>query len=145
MIVLSSDKTSRELLDKRGGNYSDRPGTFIGQNIASGNNRLVLMVTLSCLCKCLILTDMQRYGDQWRMIHKMIHNILNIKAAVHYVPYQDVETRFLLSELVESPKDFLQHIRRTTYSISTQMIFGYRCINNKDPKLLQLFEVHSTS
>ncbi len=44
MIVLSSDQTVKDLLDKRSGIYSDRPDMFIGQKIASGNLRLVVMV-----------------------------------------------------------------------------------------------------
>ncbi|KAK1466422.1 hypothetical protein CCUS01_01272 [Colletotrichum cuscutae] len=124
MIVLSSDTTVKEVLDKRSGNYSDRPDMFIGQKVASGDLRLVVM----------------RYGDNWRMIHRMMHNILNIKAAVTYVPYQDLENKILLNDLLETPSDFLQHIRRFTYSLSTQMIYGYRCTDNHDPKLLQLFE-----
>ncbi|KAF7166314.1 hypothetical protein CNMCM6106_002172 [Aspergillus hiratsukae] len=124
MVVLSSDTVVKELLDKRSANYSDRPDMFIGQRIASGNLRLVVM----------------RYGDNWRMIHRMIHNFLNIKAAVTYVPYQDLENKFLLEGLLDTPDDLLRHIRRYTYSLSTQMIYGYRCVNNRDPNLLQLFE-----
>lgn len=45
MIVLSSDTVVKEVLDKRSGNYSDRPDMFIGQRIASGNLRLVVMVS----------------------------------------------------------------------------------------------------
>jgi hypothetical protein len=44
VIVLSSDEAVKEVLDKRSGNYSDRPDMFIGQKIASGDLRLVLMV-----------------------------------------------------------------------------------------------------
>lgn len=45
-IVLSGDTDIKELLDKRGNIYSDRPEMFIGQKIASGNLRLVLMVSI---------------------------------------------------------------------------------------------------
>lgn len=45
MIVLSSDTTVKEVLDKRSGNYSDRPDMFIGQKVASGDLRLVVMVS----------------------------------------------------------------------------------------------------
>lgn len=75
------------------------------------------------------------------MIHKMVHNILNIKSAITYVPYQDLENKILLDSLLDTPEDLLSHIRRFTYSLSTQMIFGYRCVDNKDPNLLQLFSV----
>lgn len=75
------------------------------------------------------------------MIHRMIHNILNIKAAMTYVPYQDLENKVMLTGLLDSPADFLNHIRRFTYSLSTQMIFGYRCSDKYDPNLQQLFSV----
>jgi hypothetical protein len=44
MIVLSSDEAVKDLLDRRSGNYSDRPDMYIGQQIASGGLRLVVMV-----------------------------------------------------------------------------------------------------
>ncbi|GIZ40708.1 hypothetical protein CKM354_000403600 [Cercospora kikuchii] len=123
MIVLSSDEAVKDLLDRRSGNYSDRPNMFIGQTIASGGLRLVVM----------------RYGKFWRMIHKTIHNILNIKAAVTYVPYQDLENKIMLQGLLDQPEDFLAHIRRYTFSLSIQIIFGYRAPDTQDPNLLQLF------
>ena len=59
MIVLSSDVAVKELLDKRSGNYSDRPDMFIGQKVASGNLRLVVMVCdTSSRLRCL-KTDKQ--------------------------------------------------------------------------------------
>ena len=48
MIVLSSDVAVKEVLDKRSGNYSDRPDMLIAQKIASGNMRLVVMVSGFC-------------------------------------------------------------------------------------------------
>lgn len=75
------------------------------------------------------------------MIHKVIHNILNIKAAVTYVPYQDLENKLLLVDLIGSPDHFLSHIRRFTFSLSTQIIFGFRCPDMKDSRLQQLFWV----
>ncbi|KAJ5659297.1 cytochrome P450 oxidoreductase [Penicillium longicatenatum] len=124
MILLSSDTAVKDLLDKRSGNYSDRPDMFIAQKIASGNLRMVVM----------------RYGENWRMIHRTIHSFLNIKAAVSYVPYQELESTFLLGDLLDTPNDLLHHIRRFTHSLSTQMIYGYRCVNKNDPNLRQLFE-----
>ena len=83
----------------------------------------------------------QRYGKTWRMIHRMIHNILNINAAVTYVPYQDFENKMMLTGFLDSPQKFLEHLRRYTFSLSTQIILGYRCPNIQDPNLQQLFWV----
>lgn len=77
------------------------------------------------------------------MIRKMVHNILNIKAAKSYVPYQDLENKQMLCGLLDQPESFVDHIRRYTNSLTTQMVFGFRTISIDDPKLKQLFEVYS--
>ncbi|KAI1613495.1 cytochrome p450 monooxygenase [Exophiala viscosa] len=122
-IILSSDVAIKDLLDKRGGIYSDRPDMFISQRVASGGHRLVVM----------------RYGETWRLIHKLVHNILNINVAEKYVPYQDLENKFLLQGLLDHPDDLFNQIRRFSYSVSTQLIFGFRCPSFDDPMLERLF------
>jgi hypothetical protein len=44
-IILSSDASVRDLLDKRSNIYSSRPDMYMGQEIASGGLRLVTMVS----------------------------------------------------------------------------------------------------
>jgi cytochrome P450 len=73
------------------------------------------------------------------MIRKIVHNNLNIKAARSYVPYQDLENKAMLVGLLEKPDLFVDHIRRYTNSLTTQMIFGFRTTSIDDPKLKQLF------
>ncbi|KAL1961759.1 hypothetical protein VTN77DRAFT_1085 [Rasamsonia byssochlamydoides] len=123
MIVLSSDQAVKDLLDKRSNIYSSRPEMYLGQ-VVSGGLRVLLM----------------EYGDTWRMIRKMLHNILNIKAAKSYVPYQDLENKQMLCGFLDQPDLFIDHIRRYTNSLTTQMVFGFRTISIDDPKLKQLFE-----
>lgn len=73
------------------------------------------------------------------MIRKIIHNNLNIVAAKTYVPYQDLENKAMLVGLLETPELFIDHIRRYTNSLTTQMVFGFRTTSIHDPKLKQLF------
>lgn len=77
------------------------------------------------------------------MIRKLVHNILNIKAARSYVPYQDLENKQMLHGLMSEPDLFIDHIRRYTNSLTTQMVFGFRTTGIDDPKLKRLFEVYS--
>lgn len=77
------------------------------------------------------------------MIRKMVHNILNIKAAKSYVPYQDLENKMMLCGFLDEPNEFVGHIRRYTNSLTTQMVFGFRTLSMNDPKLIQLFDVSS--
>lgn len=45
-VVLSSDVAVKEVLDKKGSMYSDRPEMYISQEVASGGHRLVIMVSI---------------------------------------------------------------------------------------------------
>ena len=91
-----------------------------------------------------VISDlMQKYGPQWRKQHKMVHNILNAKAAVTYVPYQDLENKNMLLGLLDEPDQFVKHLQRYAVSLTTQMVFGFRTSAIDDPKVAQLFEVRS--
>ncbi|MCJ1364843.1 hypothetical protein MMC16_003960 [Acarospora aff. strigata] len=114
MIVLSSDQVVKDLLDKRSAIYSDRLDMYIGQKLCSGDLRFLMM----------------RYGPTWRMFRKMMHQ----------VPYQDLENKQMLYEMLEDPTHFLEHIRRYSNSLTTSMVFGWRTTTSDDPKMVQLFE-----
>ncbi|KAK0622035.1 cytochrome P450 [Bombardia bombarda] len=125
MIVLSSDQAVKDLLDKRSAIYSSRPESYIGQEILSGGLRPLLM----------------RYDQTWRMVRKLAHSVLNVRVARTYVPYQDLEVKSLLVELVDKPHDFINHLRRYTTSLTTQMTFGYRMPTSDDSRLLEMFDI----
>lgn len=79
------------------------------------------------------------------MIRKVVHNSLNIKAARAYVPYQDLENKAMLLAILEQPAFFIDHIRRYSNSLTTQMLFGFRTLSIDDPRLKQLFHVCSVT
>lgn len=124
LIVLSSDEAVKELLDRRSAIYSDRQDMYIGQTLCSRDLRLLML----------------KYGPTWRMMRTVCHKVLNVNAAKSYVPYQDLENKQMLFEILEQPDDFLQHIRRHTNSLTTQMTFGKRTTSHKDPNMQALFE-----
>jgi hypothetical protein len=124
---------------------------YMGQEVASGGLRLVTMVSnLTALPDGIrgvhsTSDPSQKYSALWRKMHKMIHNILNVRAAVTYVPYQDLENKRMLLDFLVKPAEFVGHIRRYTNSLTTQMIFGFRTVDSNDPKLKQLFHVSALS
>jgi hypothetical protein len=75
----------------------------------------------------------------------MMHNTLNIRTAVAYVPYQDLENKEMMLGFLNDPKDFVGHLRRFSSSLTTQMVFGFRTISRQDPRMLQFFKVCVTS
>ena len=54
----------------------------------------------------------------------MIHQLLNIEAAKSYVPYQILENKQMLYQMLEQPNRFLQNIRRYSNALTTSMVFG---------------------
>ncbi|KAK5937706.1 hypothetical protein PMZ80_009835 [Knufia obscura] len=124
LIVLSSDEAVKELLDKRSNNFSDRQEMYIGQTLCSGDLRLLMM----------------GYGPRWRNFRKMVHALLNISAAKSYVPYQVLENKQMLYEMLQQPDRFLQNIRRYSNALTTTMVFGWRTPTYEDAAMKQLFD-----
>ncbi|KAJ5155327.1 hypothetical protein N7492_008130 [Penicillium capsulatum] len=124
MILLSSDETVKDLLDKRSAIYSDRLEMYIGQTICSGGLRLLMMA----------------YGPTWRMFRKMIHGLLNVSVSSKYISYQMLENRQMLYEILTEPDDFLMHIRRYSNALTTTMLFGWRTPTYENMDMMQLFD-----
>ncbi|KAI1771735.1 cytochrome P450 [Hypoxylon cercidicola] len=129
MIVLNSDQAIKDLVDKRGSIYSSRPESYIGQDILSGGLRVLFMPN----------------NGTWKMVRKFVHRILGVAAARTYVPYQDLEIKAMLLDLLESPGDFMSHLRRYTTSLTTQMTFGFRTTNIQDPRFREAFDIFDQS
>lgn len=75
----------------------------------------------------------------------MMHNTLNIRTAVAYVPYQELESKEMMLGFLNDPKDFVGHLRRFSSSLTTQMVFGFRNISPQDPRMLQFLQVYITT
>lgn len=69
-----------------------------------------------------------------------MHGLLNVTASKSYVPYQVLENKQMLYELLTQPNDFVKHIRRYTNALTTSMVFGWRTPTYEDEKMKQLFE-----
>jgi cytochrome P450 len=124
MIMLSSDKAVKDLLDKKSNMYSHRQEMYIGQTLCSGDLRILMM----------------GYDARWRMCRKLVHSLLNISAAKSYVPYQMLENKQMLYEMITQPERCMYNIRRYTNSLTTTMVFGWRSSTYEDEKMMQLFD-----
>lgn len=124
LIVLSDRKVVKDLLDHRSTNYSSRPDQYVGQDLISGGYRTVFM----------------KYDDEWRLSRKMIHSLLNAKKAVDYVPYQELELKQMLSDMIDRPSAFHDHVRRYSTSLVTSFVFGWRSPSFNDPAVKQIYD-----
>ncbi|KIW87145.1 uncharacterized protein Z519_12256 [Cladophialophora bantiana CBS 173.52] len=120
VIILASGDMIKRLVDKRSGNYADRPALFM-QDIFE-HSRII----------------MRGYDDLWKVERKLYHQFLNSTKAARYTSYQDLETKQLCFDLLNRPQDFEALITRTTLSAATSMAYGFRVTNPDNPVMKEL-------
>ena len=74
----------------------------------------------------------------------MIHAFLNVKKSESYVPYQDLESKQMLFEMLTQPERFLDSLRRYAMSVTASIVFGFRILKFDDERLIHLFEILET-
>ncbi|KAJ9637389.1 hypothetical protein H2204_004813 [Knufia peltigerae] len=121
VVVLTKGEVIKRVVDKRSGNYAGRPKLYM-QDIWEGS-RII----------------MRGYDALWKVERKLYHQFLNINKAQRYIPYQDVETKQLLVDMLSDSRDFENLITRTTLSIATSMAYGFRVLDPKSEVMLELF------
>lgn len=124
-------------------NYADRPSLYIqdvwehSRIIMRGQSALSLSLGMM---ETISLTAVNSYDDLWEVERKLYHMFLNSNIVSKYLPYQSLETKRLCLDLLESPESFVDHVGRTTTSISTSMTYGFRVDSASSPALTRLFE-----
>ncbi|KAK3672126.1 hypothetical protein LTR78_008097 [Recurvomyces mirabilis] len=96
MVVLSSDTVVKEVLDKQSAVTNARGDHYLGHDILSGGERMLLMPN----------------GEKWRLQKKLMQKMLNVNVAQSYEPYIVLEEKALLFDLLRNPKDFYLHTKR---------------------------------
>ncbi|KZT69359.1 cytochrome P450 [Daedalea quercina L-15889] len=128
VIVLNSIDACRALMDKKGAKYSGRPPFTFHNEIIEWRN-LVLM----------------QYTEQWRRHRRWYRVAFESKAVVDtYQPLQMAEAHKLLSDLLQTPDNFILHIKK--YAVSIIMGLGYGIsITSMDDEFIQHVDkaVHS--
>ncbi|KAI1769929.1 cytochrome P450 [Hypoxylon cercidicola] len=125
LIMLQSQKVAKELLDKRGSNYSSRPDLYILSDLSSRGLRQVAM----------------KYTPTWRQMHRVNHKILNANAVRAYTAYQNLESRQMLVDILDRPDEQKRHMQRFSNSVSCQMVYGFRTTTWSDPKLQSVVSI----
>lgn len=96
MIIINELRVARELMDKRGAIYSDRPRFVLFCEMMGWNTILAFLP----------------YGDKFRKHRRMMQQHFNSQAVVGFRPFQRVEVHTLLDNLLKSPQNFVQHFHR---------------------------------
>ncbi|THH07896.1 hypothetical protein EW146_g9173 [Bondarzewia mesenterica] len=116
IVILNSPTIAKELLDKRGAKYSDRPE--------------IPMIKLMHLDVANIA--LQRYSKEWRMTRRIADHSLRPSASITYRPMQRKNAHRFLRLLLKDPEEFVQHIRHFTTAIAMSVAYGYEIADYND-------------
>ena len=109
IIVLNSVKATKDLLEKRGEIYSDRPVIpffdMCGLRFGVPNSGLIISrMELGWLLPS------ARYGEPWRQGRKVLDRSLRPGASAAYRPMQESKARLLLTRISKNSKGWEAHV-----------------------------------
>ncbi|KAG8730535.1 hypothetical protein FRC11_006492 [Ceratobasidium sp. 423] len=118
MVVIGGDGILvRQLLDKRGAIYSNRPLELVTEIAGRGDHLLF-----------------QQDTDKWRTPRKLIVQHYSPRVAkTEHVRLQEAESVQLVYDFLHQPKQFMEHVMRYTTSVITCLNYGVRCTTYDDP------------
>ena len=122
IVVLNSIKSTRDLLDRRGDIYSDRPVTPIFEMYVfscSTFSQHLMKVRM----KWEWLVQLARYGESWREGRKLLDRGLRTGALAVYQPMLQTKAHVLLIHLLEDPDAWNAHLEPFVILVSVSLIF----------------------
>ncbi|KAI0264165.1 hypothetical protein BC834DRAFT_970895 [Gloeopeniophorella convolvens] len=99
IVILNSHKAAKDLLEKRGDIYLDRP-----------------RIPFFEMMKWEWFLGLARYSDSWRAGRRFLDGGLRPAAALKYRPMQKEKTHLFLRQLLANPQDFRDHIEQCASS-----------------------------
>ncbi|TFK32637.1 cytochrome P450 monooxygenase [Crucibulum laeve] len=110
IVLLNSLDACIELLERRSSIYSNRPVLPFAGEMIGWSRQLILC----------------QYSDRFRAMRKMLFGGMGTKAAAQsFVPIQELETRYFLLRVTNSPTELLSNIRLMTGAILLKISHGY--------------------
>jgi cytochrome P450 len=117
IVVLNTVKATRDLFDKRGAIYSDRPVMPFYDMCVLASSIVGCMLTSIRMGWNWVLT-FARSGDHWRQGRRMIDRGLRPVATASYRPIIQAKTLALLSRLLENPQQWNAHTELSVVILS---------------------------
>ncbi|KAG8710025.1 hypothetical protein FRC08_017721 [Ceratobasidium sp. 394] len=123
-FVISDPHLATELFEKRATNYSDKEENQMAKSIGWDTDILFT-----------------HYGPKLRFYRTMLNRALNNRVALDYVPLQQHEVQKFMKRLIDTPNEFMAHVRLLASSIAVRIAYGYKVHSYDDP-FVQTAEKH---
>ncbi|KAF9230941.1 cytochrome P450 [Melanogaster broomeanus] len=115
IIIINSEKISKDLLEHRSNNYSTRPN----------------MITIA-LFGADFNTAFLPHGEKWRLQRRFFHQTLKPDCVSRFVPVLQSKAHELLRGLLESPELYIDHLFQYSLSVSLNSVYDYDPLSAND-------------
>ncbi|KAJ7160369.1 cytochrome P450 [Mycena filopes] len=127
MIIINSARVAEDLLEAKGGNFSDRPVIQMGGELVGFRN---------------VLTFSQ-YGDRVRQERKLFHQLFGTSKAIErFLPLITSEIREFLRYVLRNPESAVEGIQRTTGAVVLRIAYGYHLTEGPE-SFLEMFDLRA--
>ncbi|KIW66672.1 hypothetical protein PV04_05981 [Phialophora macrospora] len=126
VVILSSYKPVRELYDKRGIIYSSRPNSYVASELLCPNDVHILF---------------QPYGQAWRALRKGAVGIHTAPEINEMLPLQEAESSQTMYDIMLTPEQWYNHVRRFGTAIILEAVFGQRGATYDDPSITDFYDI----
>lgn len=123
VIILNSLRAAREVLEKRGAIYSDRPRFVLFSELMGWANASTHM----------------RYGPRFRKHRRFMNSTFNQRAVQRLQALQMKETFLLLEGFMQKPESYIEHFRRFAAATILKITYG-RVVTSTDDHFVALAE-----
>jgi hypothetical protein len=82
---------------------------------------------------------LMQYNERWRLLRKVMHQILSGRNQAVFMPFQDLESKQLCWDYLHNPDRWWSANGRYANSVIMSVVFGRRSILD-DPDVAELFE-----
>ncbi|EGN97518.1 hypothetical protein SERLA73DRAFT_169832 [Serpula lacrymans var. lacrymans S7.3] len=108
MVIIGRHQAAVDIMEKEGGLLADRPRAVAAGEILSRGLRMILAPA----------------GEQFRRLRKAAHTHLQAKAAESYAPIQMDSAKDVILDILDNPKQHMQHTRRYAASVILKVTYG---------------------
>ncbi|THH28087.1 hypothetical protein EUX98_g6102 [Antrodiella citrinella] len=117
VIIINSLEVARDLMEKRGGNYSDRPPFVLLSELMGWDSTLTHL----------------RFGERFRKHRKWMQSAFMAKPALlSYRPLQRRESHIMLAGLLSDPDAYVRHFTRFAAATLMEITYGHRVTSESD-------------
>lgn len=124
-VIVSTEEIANDLLRERGTIYSDREQLPMAAQLVSGNLRPLFLP----------------YGDTWRNVRKLMHNLANVSVAASYESLQEEESLRAVRDLAKEPENYETWFERYSGGLILRLAYSKSVSTGKEPLIQRILAV----